>query len=83
MDSRGCDCEQRGQKFTAVSHFIHPIKKLPLYCTQRDVGTESDCGAERGVPATIIDLDTIMTLVYTFIAIVVLIVITVSVLYWR
>ena len=55
MYSRGCDCEQCGQKFTAVSHFIHPIKKLSFYCTQRDVGTESDCGVECGVPTVAVD----------------------------
>jgi hypothetical protein len=60
MYSLGCDCEQCGQKFTAVSHFIHPIKKLPLYCTQRDVGTESDCGVDGGVPTVAGDLSILM-----------------------
>lgn len=83
MYSLGCDCEQCGQKFTAVSHFIHPIKKLPFYCTQRDVGTESDCGVDGGVPTVAINFHTVMTLIYIFISIVLFIVVTVALLYWR
>ena len=60
MYSLGCDCEQCGQKFTAVSHFIHPIKKLPFYCTQRDVGTESDCGVDGGVHIVAINFPILM-----------------------
>jgi len=76
MYSLGCDCEQRGQKFTAVSHFIHPIKKLPLYTTQGDVGTESDCCAVCSIPTTTIDLGIIMD---PIIVIVALIIITVEI----
>ena len=60
MYSLGCDCEQCGQKFTAVSHFIHTVEKLPFYCTQRDVGTESDCGHDGGVPAVAGDFPILM-----------------------
>ncbi len=83
IDSVGCDREQCGQKFTAVSHFIHPIKKLPFYCTQRDVGSESDCGHDGGVPTTVINPSTVMTLIHIFISIVLFIVVTVALLYWR
>jgi len=76
MYSLGCDCEQCGQKFTAVSHFIHPIKKLPFYCTQRDVGTESDCGVDGSVPTTVINPSTVMD---PIIVIVALIIITVEI----
>jgi hypothetical protein len=60
MDSWGSDCEQCGQKFTAVSHFIHPVKKLTFYSTQRDVGTESDCGVDGGVHAVAINFPILM-----------------------
>jgi hypothetical protein len=60
MYSLGSDCEQCGQKFTAVSHFIHTVKKLPFYCTQGDVGTESDCGVDGGVPTVAGDLSILM-----------------------
>jgi len=60
MYSVGCDCEQCGQRFTAVSHFIHPIKKLTIYCAEGDVGTESDCGVDGGVPTTVINPSTVM-----------------------
>ena len=60
MYSLGCDCEQCGQKFTAVSHCIHPIKKLPFYCTQGDVGSESDCGIDGGVPTVAINFTILM-----------------------
>jgi hypothetical protein len=80
MYSLGCDCAQCEQKFTAVSHFIHPIKKLPFYCTQRDVGTESDCGVDGGVPTVAVDHHIIMILIYIFISIVLFIV---ALLYWE
>jgi len=83
MYSLGCDCEQCGQKFTAVSHFIHPIKKLPFYCTQRDVGSESDCGHDGGVPTVAVDHHPIMILIYIFISIVLFIVVSVALLYWE
>ena len=76
MYSVGCDCEQCGQKFTAVSHFIHTVKKLPFYCTQRDVGTESDCGVDGGVPTTVVNPSTVMD---PIIVIVALIIITVEI----
>ena len=76
MYSLGCDCEQCGQKFTAVSHFIHTVKKLPFYCTQRDVGTESDCGVDGGVPTTVINPSTVMD---PIIVIAALIIITVEI----
>ena len=60
MYSVGCDCVQCGQKFTAVSHFIHTVKKLPFYCSQRDVGSESDGGCDGGVPTAVINPSTVM-----------------------
>jgi hypothetical protein len=60
MYSVGCDCEQCGQKFTAVSHCIHTVKKLSFYCTQGDVGTESDCGIDGGVPTVAGNLSILM-----------------------
>ena len=76
MDSLGCDCELCGQKFTAVSLSIHTVKKLPFYCTQRDVGTESDCGVDGGVPTVAGDLSILMD---PIIVIVALIIITVEI----
>jgi hypothetical protein len=72
----GCDCEQCGQKFTAVSHFIHTVKKLPFYCTQRDVGTESDCGVDGSVLTVAINFPILMD---PIIIIVALIIITVEI----
>ena len=52
----GSDCAQCEQHPTSVSHFIHTVEKLTLYCTQRDVGLESDCGVDGSVPAVAGDL---------------------------
>jgi hypothetical protein len=75
-DTVGSDCEQCEQKFTAVSHFIHTVKKLPFYCTQRDVGTESDCGVDGSVLTVAINFHSIMD---PIIVIVALIIITVEI----
>jgi len=72
MYSVGCDCEQCGQKFTAVSHFIHTVKKLPFYCTQRDVGTESDCGCDGSVLTTVINPSTIMDPIMVIVALIII-----------
>ena len=60
MDRAEIMCQMRCQITAAVSHSLHTIKKLTLYTTQGDVGSQSDCCAERGVPATTIDLGIIM-----------------------
>jgi hypothetical protein len=72
MYSLGCDCELCGQKFTAVSHFIHTVKKLPFYCTQRDVGTESDCGVDGGVPTVAGDLSILMDPIIVIVAFIII-----------
>ena len=78
----GSDCEQCGQKFTAVSHFIHPIKKLPFYCTQRDVGTESDCGVDGSVPAVAGDFTILMDPVILIVGFTYVFVAVVAMIWW-
>jgi hypothetical protein len=60
MYSRGSDSEQHGHSFTSISHSIHTVKKFTLYCTQGDVGSESDCCIECGVPTVAINFHTVM-----------------------
>jgi hypothetical protein len=82
MYSLGCDCEQCGQKFTAVSHCIHPIKKLPFYCTQGDVGSESDCGVDGGVHAVAINFPILMDLVILIVGFTYVFVAVVAIIWW-
>jgi hypothetical protein len=60
----------------SISHCIHTVKKLSFYCTQGDVGTESDCGIDGGVPTVAGDLSILMD---PIIVIVALIIITVEI----
>jgi hypothetical protein len=60
----------------SISLSIHTVKKFTLYCTQGDVGTESDCGVDGGVPTVAINFHSIMDPV---IIIVTLIIITVEI----
>ena len=82
MYSLGCDCEQCGQKFTAVSHCIHPIKKLPFYCTQGDVGSESDCGIDGGVHAVAINFPILMDPVILIVGFTYVFVAVVAIIWW-
>ncbi len=50
----------RCQITAAVSHSLHTIKKLTVDRAEGDVGSQSDCCAEPGIPTTIIDLPIIM-----------------------
>ena len=50
----------RCQITATVPFCIYLIEKLTQHPTQGTLGSQSDCGIERGVPTTIINLDLIM-----------------------
>ena len=53
-------CQMRCQITAAVPHCLHTTQKLTVNPAEGTLGSQSDCGIERGVPTTIIDLDLIM-----------------------
>jgi hypothetical protein len=67
----------------SVSHCIHTVKKLPFYCTQGDVGSESDCGIDGGVPSVAINFPILMDLVILIVGFTYVFVAVVAMIWWE
>ena len=59
----------RCQITAAVAHSLYLIEKLTVDSTEGTLGSESDCGAQPGICATIIDLPVMMEIMCAVIAV--------------